>query len=134
MAKAKKKKNLCEDCTGLCCRYIALPLENPETREDYDDIRWYLCHEHISVFVEDGEWYISIHNKCKHLCDETYRCLIYADRPAICRKHDADGCEFDSDEFGYDLHFTNDEQMAEYIKVKFDNNLTGKGKAKAKKK
>ncbi|RMF80705.1 MAG: YkgJ family cysteine cluster protein, partial [Planctomycetota bacterium] len=33
---------LCEHCTGFCCRYIALPIEEPETRQDYDDIRWYL--------------------------------------------------------------------------------------------
>ena len=58
-----KKKSLCDKCTGLCCRYMALPIETPEDREDYDDIRWYLCHEDVAVFVEDGEWYINVKNK-----------------------------------------------------------------------
>lgn len=124
-----KKTCLCEKCTGLCCRYIALPIDTPDTREDFDNIRWYLCHEDISVFVEDGDWYINIKNKCKHLCEESNRCNIYPQRPTICRKHEAKGCEFDSDEYGYDLHFTDDQQMYEYMKVKFDNNLTPKGRA-----
>jgi len=50
------KKNQCDKCTGLCCRYFALPIETPEEKADYDDIRWYLCHKDINVFVEDGDW------------------------------------------------------------------------------
>lgn len=123
-----KKKKLCDQCTGLCCRYIAFPIETPEKEEDFDDIRWYLCHEDISVFVEDGDWYVNVKNKCKYLSEEDYKCQIYSKRPAICRKFEADGCEFDSDEYGYELHFTDDKQMEEYIKVKFHNNLTNRGK------
>jgi len=134
MAKKKEKKNLCDQCSGLCCRYIALPIETPETRKDYDDIRWYLCHEHISVFVEDGDWYISVKNVCKYLCPETSKCLMYKNRPAICRQHKASGCEFDTDEYNYELHFTDDKEMEQYIKVKFDNNLTPSGKKKAARK
>jgi hypothetical protein len=50
------KKSQCSKCTGLCCRYFALPIETPDDKEDYDDIRWYLCHEDVTVFVEDGDW------------------------------------------------------------------------------
>ncbi len=121
---AKKKKNLCDKCTGLCCRYIALPIENPETREEHEDIRWYLCHEDIAVFVEDDEWYINIKNKCKYLCENEHHCKIYDKRPKICRKYRTKDCEFTSDEYGYDMHFTDDKQMEEYIKIKFDNNIT----------
>ena len=124
----KAKKNPCSGCDALCCRYIALPIENPETRDDFEDVRWYLCHEGISVFVEDGEWYISVKNSCRYICPETSKCLNYENRPKICRKHEADGCEHKVDEYGYELHFTDDKQMEEYIKVKFDNNLTPKGK------
>jgi len=75
------KKSQCERCTGLCCRYFALPIETPETKEDYDDIRWYLCHEDITVFVEDGDWYLNVKNKCRHLSNKDYKCLIYDKRP-----------------------------------------------------
>ncbi len=128
------KKNLCEKCTGMCCRYIAFPIETPEDRSDYDDIRWYLCHEDISVFVEDDQWYVSVRNKCRYLDEKTYKCLDYENRPEICRNFEADGCEFEAEEFGYELHFTDDTQMQEYIRVKFDNNLTKRGKEKLSKK
>jgi Fe-S-cluster containining protein len=131
--KTGKKKNLCEDCTGLCCRYFALPIETPEDRDDYDDIRWYLCHEDISVFVEDGDWYVNIKNKCRHLDEQTHKCRIYPDRPKICRKYKAADCDFIEGEYDYELHFTDDKQMAEYMKIKFDNNVIEKPKRKKSK-
>src|SRR5690606_12535334 len=33
---------LCQYCTGKCCRYFAIPIEKPETWDDYDTIRWYM--------------------------------------------------------------------------------------------
>jgi len=116
------KKSLCDRCTGLCCRYFALPIEIPETREDYDDIRWYLCHEGVSVFVEDGDWYINIENKCRKL-DRENRCAVYTQRPRLCRDYSEDACDFVEGQYEYELHFTDDQQMAEYIKIRFDNNL-----------
>ncbi len=130
---ASKKKNLCEKCTGLCCRYFALQIDTPEDRGDYEDVRWYLCHENVTVFVEDGDWYVNIKNKCRHLSEADYRCQNYENRPAICRKYHTDNCDFTNEEYDYELHFTDDKQMEEYIKVKFDNNRTGK-KSKSKKK
>ena len=132
MAKKKAKKNLCEQCTGLCCRYFALPIETPEDRDDYEDIRWYLCHEGTSVFVEDGDWYINIENKCKYLSEETYKCTNYEKRPDICRKYTTDDCDLIDAEYDYELHFTDDRQMLEYIKVKFDNKAN-KNKQEVKK-
>lgn len=129
---ARKKKNLCEKCTGLCCRYFALPIETPEDKEDYDDIRWYLCHENITVFVEDGEWYINIDNKCRYLSEKDYKCQIYEKRPRICRQYTTKDCDFVDGEYDYDLHFTSPEQMEEYIKIKFDNNRKNKRKKSKK--
>jgi len=137
------EKVTCGDCKGLCCRYVALPLENPEDREDFDDIRWYLCHENITVFVEDDEWYINIKNKCRHLNEKNNQCKIYDKRPKICRGYETEDCELAGEEYDYELHFTNDKQMEEYIRIKFDNNKNHhpagekkakKSKAKAKKK
>lgn len=121
-------KSQCERCSGLCCRYFALPVETPKTREDFDDIRWYLCHEDITVFVEDGDWYLNVNNKCRHLSDGGYRCLIYEERPGICRKYKHADCDFVEGEYDYELHFTNDREMEEYIRIKFDNNVREKQK------
>ena len=133
MAKAKTKKILCEKCTGLCCRYFALPIETPEDRGDFDDIRWYLCHKNATVFVEDGDWYINMENKCKNLTPDN-RCKIYNKRPRICRGYNHKDCDFIEGEYDYELHFTSARQMEEYMKIKFDNNITEKQKAKLKSK
>jgi Fe-S-cluster containining protein len=116
----------------LCCRYFALPIETPEDKEDYDDIRWYLCHENITVFVEDGDWYINIDNKCRYLSEEDYKCQIYEKRPRICREYTTKDCDYVDGEYDYDLHFTSPEQMEEYIKIKFDNNRKNKRKKSKK--
>lgn len=105
---------LCEKCAGLCCRYLALPIETPTTAGDYDDIRWYLAHEGISVFVEDGDWYINIASRCKYL-NKVNRCDIYEHRPSICRRYKEDNCDYHSGDYGYELHFTSTEELDEYI-------------------
>jgi Fe-S-cluster containining protein len=105
------KKGQCEKCTGLCCQYFALPIETPKDKDDYDDIRWFLCHEDITVFVEDGDWYININNRCRHLSKKDYRCKIYDRRPNICRGYKHKDCDFVEGEYDYELHFTNDKQM-----------------------
>jgi len=132
------KKVQCEKCTGLCCRYFAFPIETPEDKDDFDDIRWYLCHKNVTVFVEDGDWYLNIKNKCRHLSDKDNRCKIYNKRPNICRGYKHDVCDFVEGKYNYELHFTSDKQMEEYIKIKFENNViekkkTKKGKKKSKK-
>ena len=124
------KKSLCEKCPGLCYIYFALPIDTPETKQDYDDIRWYLCHKDITVFVEEGDWYLNINNKCRHLTKNGRRCEIYPKRPKICRGYSMKDCDYTEGEYDYELHFTNDKQMEEYIKIKFGNNVTEKHKAK----
>jgi Fe-S-cluster containining protein len=128
------KKVDCDKCDGLCCRYFALPIDDPEDREDYDDIRWYLCHKDVTVFVEDDDWYVNIKNKCRHLSEKDHKCKIYNDRPKICRGYKTADCDLIEGEYDYDLHFTNDKQMEEYIKIKFGNNETEKQKNKKNKK
>jgi Fe-S-cluster containining protein len=117
-------KSQCAKCTGLCCRYFALPIDTPKTRADYDDIRWYLCHEGISVFVEDGDWYLKVRNVCRHLSGRDHTCRIYDRRPKICRKYKHKDCDFVEGEYDYGLHLTNDREMDEYIRVKLDKSVT----------
>ena len=112
------KKNPCQRCTGLCCRYFALPIDNPDEWKDYDDIRWYLSHENVTVFVEDGQWHLNVNSPCRHL-DAAHRCSNYTMRPKICRKYKTDDCDLTGGDYGYELHFTDDKQMEEYMRIKF---------------
>ena len=75
--------SLCSKCAALCCRYFALQIDTPKTAKQFDDIRWYLCHENVVVFIEDGEWYVGVLNKCKHLGADNL-CGIYETRPNQC--------------------------------------------------
>jgi hypothetical protein len=130
----KKKSVLCHQCTGLCCRYFALPIDTPKTWKDYDDVRWFLSHEKTEVFVEDGDWYLNVLTPCRYLAAD-HTCANYALRPNICRGYDTDDCEKTGDDYGYQLHFKSDKQMEDYMRGKFGLKVFEKyDKVKKKKK
>jgi Fe-S-cluster containining protein len=108
---------LCHYCTAKCCRYFALPIDTPETWDDFEYIRWYLLHGRASVFVEEESWYILVHTDCKYLQDD-HRCGAYDARPQICRDYTTDECEYD-DEWTYDVYFETPEQVWEYCEARF---------------
>ncbi|MGF1634389.1 MAG: YkgJ family cysteine cluster protein [Phycisphaerae bacterium] len=127
--------SLCDQCAALCCRYVALPLDNPETVNDYDNIRWYLLHENLVVFVEEGQWHLGIFTRCKHLQRDN-RCGIYETRPRICREYTTDNCEYHAASFDYDHLFTSGEQLSDWYRKEFGRPLEKqprKAKPKVKK-
>lgn len=106
---------LCEFCPAKCCRYFALPIDKPKKHKDFEFIRWYLLHEHATVFTEDEDWYLLVHTPCKHLGPDK-RCGIYATRPQICRDYTTESCEFD-DDWCYERYFETAEQLEEYAEA-----------------
>lgn len=106
---------LCEHCTGECCNYIALPIDEPENKRDFDDMRWYLMHEGITVFVEEGDWYVQFRARCRNLQPD-FRCGIYETRPKICREYKAGDCDYGGGDYSYDHLFTKPEQIEAYAK------------------
>jgi uncharacterized protein len=101
----------CHDCTARCCKYFALEIDRPVTPKDHDHLRWYLLHEHVVVWVQEGDWYLELRTPCKHLLPDN-QCGIYETRPQICREYgwpDADSpdepCEYFTGDGGYDLFF-----------------------------
>lgn len=104
--------NLCEHCTAKCCRYFALPIETPTERNDFENIRWYMLHGRVSVFVDEGTWFLMVHNACDQLLEDG-RCGVYETRPEICREYSTDNCEYDGDGI-YDQFFETPDQIAEY--------------------
>ena len=127
------EKNPCDSCDAKCCRYFALEIDKPTTKRDFDDIRWYLAHEHIRVFVEDGSWYLEVQNRCRHL-DANNRCRIYDQRPELCREHSIENCEGqDAVEFDREHEFNSDEELARFAARRFRKPKRRKGKKKGKK-
>ena len=106
----------CMYCPGKCCRYFALPIDTPESRREYDFMRWFLLHERAAVFVDDDAWYLLVYSKCNHLDDATNRCGIYETRPKICREYSSTKCEYE-DHYVYDQYFELPEQVEEYAEA-----------------
>ncbi len=104
---------LCEHCTAVCCKYLALPIETPTTQGDFDDIHWYLMHENVTVFVEDGDWYIQFATRCRSL-QADLRCGVYETRPRICRQYKAGECDYESGTHDYENLFTRPEHIEAY--------------------
>lgn len=105
---------LCEHCPAACCRYVALPIDTPETFEDFDDIRWYLMHEGLSIFVEEGVWHLQIQTRCKNLAADNL-CGIYQTRPKICRDYEPGNCDYRGGDYVYDLSFTHVAQLERHV-------------------
>ena len=108
---------LCDYCTAKCCKYFALPIDEPSSEQDFDFMRWYLLHDRASVFVEEEVWYLLVHTTCKHL-QKDHRCGIYYTRPQICRDYSTDNCEFDEDAV-YEMYFETAEQVADYTEARY---------------
>jgi len=124
---------LCEQCAALCCRYFALPIDNPTEANDYDNIRWYLMHESVVVFVEKKQWYIGIMTRCKNLQPDN-RCGIYLERPRICRKYTTDNCDYHGAQYDYEHLFTSSEQLRAYAEEKLGRSLIARPPRKSSRK
>ena len=112
MASAK-----CGACDGKCCRHIALEIDEPDDAAQFDDIRWYLCHQGVQVFVEDGKWYLQVYARCRYL-DDNFSCTNYENRPNLCRSYDMGSCEGTKLDFEYELHFKSDADLDAYLSKK----------------
>jgi len=121
---------LCRQCPAKCCRYFCFQLDTPESFEQFENLRWFLLHEGIGIHVDEGNWFISIDNKCRRLTDDG-RCADYAGRPVICRRYDTDGCDATDGDYEYDELFTSAQQLAAYARKKLGAGEYDKQWAKA---
>jgi Fe-S-cluster containining protein len=81
----------CEGCSH-CCHYVAIEIDKPTSKRDYDNIIWYLLHDGVSVYVDhDGRWYVQFDTTCRALTSDG-RCGVYEGRPQICREYSLEEC------------------------------------------
>jgi uncharacterized protein len=82
----------CEGCAAHCCRYITIEIDKPDTKWQYDQIRWMLLHQDVSVFVDnEGDWLVEFPARCEELGEDNL-CRSYGSRPDLCRRYEADEC------------------------------------------
>ncbi len=105
----------CEMCTGVCCRYVAVPLDDPDDERDIQDIRWFLLHENVAVYIdEDDDWFIEFKTKCKKLGDNN-KCTAYETRPTMCREHTMDTCEKNGEGDPWVHYFDTEKKFMDYM-------------------
>jgi uncharacterized protein len=77
----------CAHCGGKCCQYTAIEIDRPTTKREYDNIRWYLSHVNVHIFIDhDRKWHVEFRSHCENLGADN-SCGMYVDRPDICRNH-----------------------------------------------
>ncbi|MBW2972612.1 YkgJ family cysteine cluster protein [Candidatus Woesearchaeota archaeon] len=92
MATYVEDLNKCMACGAECCRSLAIEIDAPEDLDDFEDLKWYIYHKGLTVYLDtDGVWNVEIPTKCVHL-DREGKCLIYKDRPPVCREFDVVDC------------------------------------------
>jgi len=109
-------KNPCDGC-DLCCRHVAVEIDAPETEKEYDQIRWFLLHENVWVFIDnDDSWNMQVNNKCKKLKEDGW-CGYYEKRPIICREYSSENCERNGDGDSFKIMWKSLEEFNEWVKA-----------------
>ena len=120
----------CTRCGARCCRYFCFEIDEPDDFDEFENIRWFLCHEGVSIHIDDGDWFISLNNRCKMLDDEN-RCTMYHDRPMICREYDPADCDQTQGGYGYDEEFNTPEEIEAYARKTLGPKKYDKARTKA---
>jgi Fe-S-cluster containining protein len=101
-APARTGPPTCTAC-GLCCTYVAIETDAPNTAKRATQLLWYVYHEGVSLYVNEDEWMVQFETTCKHL-QADYRCGVYATRPHICREFSEQNCEINTGDDGHTFY------------------------------
>ena len=112
----------CSKCDGKCCKYVALEIDTPEDLEDFENIKWYVVHKNVNIYVEeDGIWNLEFITPCEYL-GENNLCKIYNRRPDICRDYNQEECTFHND-YNEKYSFKKIEDVEKYIEEVYKKGL-----------
>lgn len=112
----------CHKCSAMCCKYYALELDEPEDRDDFEALKWYLIHDKSWIWVDGDEWYLQVDSPCRHLGPNN-ECTIYEKRPQICRDYgmpenledpDEPLCDYFAQDSSHDLEFRDIDSLEAY--------------------
>ncbi len=118
--------NKCDLCTNSkCCTYVTQQIDTPRSKYDYEILLWQVSHDGVGAYRDEDGWFVIFEARCQHLLTDG-RCNIYEIRPAICRTHSNDYCEYDAPaEDGFDLYFPDYDSLLRFCKKKFKRWNTG---------
>jgi uncharacterized protein len=108
-----ENENPCDGC-DLCCRHVALEIDKPETKKEFDQIRWFLVHSGVWIFIDnDDSWNIQFNTACEKLEDGL--CSIYEKRPQICLEYSPDNCERNGNGDSFKIMWKSVEEFDEWV-------------------
>ena len=115
MVEKNSVENLCEGCSK-CCEYVALEFDEPTTKEDFDEIKWFLLHKDVIVFIDhDDSWNVQFNTSCEKLGDGG-ACNYYEKRPHICREYDMGSCERFGEGSSFKILWSTIEEFEKWMK------------------
>ncbi|HOO55396.1 MAG TPA: YkgJ family cysteine cluster protein [bacterium] len=119
-----------DECNAKCCRYVAIVIDTPVSKADFEDIRWFVAHENTYVYKdEDNDWILEFVTPCKFL--KNNRCTMYDRRPVICRDYDPAVCARDKNGEEQKIRFTNPDEVDKFVLKRWPSKKI-KGKLKTK--
>ena len=118
--------NKCGLCANSkCCTYVTQQIDTPRSKYDFEILLWQVSHDGVGAYKDEDGWFVIFESRCQHLLVDG-RCNIYEIRPAICRTHSNDYCEYDAPaEDGFDLYFPDYDSLLRFCKKKFKRWNTG---------
>jgi len=130
--KKQLNKNGCSGCPSICCKYVCVEIDKPEDKEDFHNIRWYLMHENVQLWIDhEGAWMLEFKTPCKNLDKEDF-CRIHKGypknkgkspekykEPKVCKDMSSKECEFCNLDPAHKHMFTDHKQFEKYI----ENNM-----------
>jgi hypothetical protein len=105
-------KVLCRDCTAECCKHIGIPIDPPETWEDFQRIKHYIVHEGVSCYLDvEGDWVVEFLSKCGQLNGN--RCMAWntKDYPSICSEYEMKTCVMNEEGEWWEILFRKPEDV-----------------------
>ena len=107
----------CEHC-GKCCNHVTVEIDTPEDIDDFEELKWFVLHENVVVFVDDEEdWHVQFNTPCK--ARKNGKCDIHGKRPKVCADYNPDECEFNGEGEYYEILFTKPSEVEEYVEKHF---------------
>jgi hypothetical protein len=101
------------DCGARCCRYITVPVATPTSHDDWDEIRWWLAHEGVSISKDEDGWTLLVETRCENLREDN-ACRIYPHHMETCKEYDAESCEF-TGPLDQDFELRSEGDLADYL-------------------
>ena len=103
----------CRKC-AFCCSYVAIEINRPKTKGEYDNLKWIILHKNTEIFVCNRKWFVRFYTPCKFITEDNL-CALHKKRTKfwkraeICNNYSlykTQECEF-YDKNYFDKEFTN---------------------------